>query len=46
MDEVEFIHVELSVDEYEVRIRNLVQILLEMVEELEINKDTLVRNAA
>jgi hypothetical protein len=46
MDEVEFIQVELPIDEYEKRIRNLVEILLKMDEELEINKEILERNAA
>lgn len=46
MDEVEFIQVELPIDEYEKRIRNLVEILLEMDEELKINKEILERNAA
>lgn len=46
MDEVEFIQVKLPVDEYEVRIRNLVQILLEMDEETEKLDLGLERNAA
>jgi hypothetical protein len=43
MDEVEFIQVELPIDEYEKRIRNLMEILLKMDEEFEIKEEDLER---
>jgi hypothetical protein len=46
MDEVEFIQVELPIDEYEMRIRSLVEILLKMDEEMTIKEEYSERKAA
>lgn len=46
MDEVEFIQFELPIDEYEMRIRSLMEILLKMDEEMGIKEESSERKAA